>query len=367
VGSGSEVKTVSVVLDAKSATFTVAVTGEEWWVKANSETSGFYRVNYGEDLLKRLTTASLASPVDRLSLQNDIYALAQAGASSTAAFLTIAAGYRAETVYSIWADLSGSLATLLDLYQLEGLPHAEPMCHYLRWLYGPVVLSLGWEAQPTDDATTPLLRALVHGMAAKARDPVVIAEALKRFAAHVSGEQEISVDMRGVVFGIVAGAGGEKEYEQLLAIYRTSDMQEEKVKALQALGGTKDAALLARSLTFAMSDEVRSQDTIYLVAAVSRNPLGRAHAWAWMQGNWEVIAAKFGGGQFMLSNFVTVVCGGWGSERRLAEVTDFFAGREVPGAEMALRQSLEKIKLQAAWMTRDGPTTLTFLQQHAKL
>jgi hypothetical protein len=32
---------------------------------------------------------------------------------------------------------------------------------------------------------------------------------------------------------------------------------------------------------------------------------------------------------------------------------------------MALRQSLEKITLQAAWLTRDGPATLTFLQQHA--
>jgi hypothetical protein len=42
-----------------------------------------------------------------------------------------------------------------------------------------------------------------------------------------------------------------------------------------------------------------------------------------------VVAAKFGGGQFMLSNFVSSVCGGWGSEKRLSEVQDFFAGREV--------------------------------------
>jgi hypothetical protein len=113
------------------------VEGSEWF-KANAEQSAFVRVKYSGDLYGKLTRAleSLAlSPVDRIGLQSDAFALAQAGFMPTIhvcfvfAFfffrvvvwllrpprfvlfqaLTLAKSYINEVDYTVWADLSSNL------------------------------------------------------------------------------------------------------------------------------------------------------------------------------------------------------------------------------------------------------------------
>jgi puromycin-sensitive aminopeptidase len=88
-------------------------------------------------------------------------------------------------------------------------------------------------------------------------------------------------------------------------------LSEERVTILRCLGAFSDEALLQRTLDFAMSDKVRSQDTIYCVSSVAGNSAGRPVAWQWMRDNWQTIFTKYGGGQFMLSNFLKSVCQGY--------------------------------------------------------
>jgi puromycin-sensitive aminopeptidase len=58
---------------------------------------------------------------------------------------------------------------------------------------------------------------------------------------------------------------------------------EESMTILRCLGAFSDEALLQRTLDFAMSDNVRSQDTIdsrhYCVSSVAGNSPGRPVAW----------------------------------------------------------------------------------------
>ncbi len=63
--------------------------------------------------------------------------------------------------------------------------------------------------------------------------------------------------------------GGPAEYDDMLQRYRTSDMHEEKLRALRALGYNDNPQLIKRSLEFALTDEVRSQDIFILTAATA--------------------------------------------------------------------------------------------------
>ena len=76
------------------------------WVKLNPGTIGLYRTAYPAEMTKRLWPAikdQTLPPMDRLGLQNDFYALCQAGNMSTVELLSLMQEFKGETNYTVWA------------------------------------------------------------------------------------------------------------------------------------------------------------------------------------------------------------------------------------------------------------------------
>ena len=67
-----------------------------------------------------------------MSVQNDIFALTEAGAVGTVDALKLAAGYKNEKDYSIWNDLASSLKSLHYLYSAEGCDFLDDFNLYLQ-------------------------------------------------------------------------------------------------------------------------------------------------------------------------------------------------------------------------------------------
>lgn len=53
--------------------------------------------------------------------------------------------------------------------------------------------------------------------------------------------------------------GNEETFDQLVALYHSTDMHEEKDRVSRAMGSSKDKKVLEKVLAFAISDAVRSQ------------------------------------------------------------------------------------------------------------
>jgi len=73
------------------------------WVKFNGGQSGVYRLKTSPKLAEKLSIAvsSLSlSPVDRLGVQNDAFALAKAGLINLSQVLTLVKGYKNEKTLS---------------------------------------------------------------------------------------------------------------------------------------------------------------------------------------------------------------------------------------------------------------------------
>ena len=139
-------------------------------------------------------------------------------------------------------------------------------------------------------------------------------------------------------------------YEKLLELYRQTDLQEEKVRVLSALGSIPDVVLLQKTLDFAFSEEVRSQDVMFIVNGVAQNPLGcelgmflRLHlpfllrvshvfwaAWTWLKTNWAKIVEKFGSG-FTIGRLITYSTTKFSTTEKAEEVKAFFAENKAPG------------------------------------
>ena len=232
---------------------------------------------------------------------------------------------------------------------------------------------LGWEPKADEDHLTKLLRSLVLARMTMLDDAQVIAEAERRFALHVKGEQLIPADFRSTVYKAVLRSGSRKMYDALLQIYREATLHEEKDRVASALGTVKNEDILkdvyihhhhvfnnysivlsfTKVLTFAMSSEVRSQDTVFVISSVSSSKAGRDLAWNYFRDNWDVFSERFKGA-FLLVRLVKTLTENFASEQKALEIDQFFKDHHCAGTERTVQQSVESVRLNAAWLARDA-------------
>lgn len=192
-------------------------------------------------------------------------------------------------------------------------------------------------------------------------DEATIEESKRRFADHIAGKNLLSADLRKAVYCAVLKAGDENTFETLLKLYRENDLHEEKDRILSSLGATKDEALLHRVLDFSMTDEVRSQDTVYVIASATMTYKGRVLAWQFFKDNYGKLTARYKSGN-LLTALVKYTTENFVTEDYARDIEEFFEKHPTPGAQRNIQQSIETVRLNAAWLKRDQQTIEEFFK-----
>ncbi|XP_052816194.1 puromycin-sensitive aminopeptidase-like isoform X1 [Mya arenaria] len=352
----------SVLLEGPSMTVTLENVKPGAWVKLNSGSVGMYRVHYTSEMLDALTPAvrdKTLPPRDRLSLENDLFALARAGLASSVDVLKVTEGFINEDNYTVWSDLSLNLSKIAGMLQYTDGYEAYKV--YERALFGPVAKSLGWEQKEGEGVLKSMLRELALVRLGRYGDPDIVAEARRRFADHCDGKAVLPADLRSPVYVTVLVNGDEDIFNKMLKLYDEADMQEEKVRIARLLGSTKDEKLIKRTLDFALSDKVRSQDSTFVIAGVTGSVKGREMGWQFVKDNWTEIHKRYTGG-FLLARLCKSMTDGFVTEEKAQEVETFFKENTAPGAERSINQALENVHLNAAWMKNQSASVVTFLK-----
>jgi puromycin-sensitive aminopeptidase len=327
-----------------------ALSSDVDWFKVNSDQTGFFRVNYSREDWDRLVPAirSLALPAtDRLGIQNDAYALSRAGILGVTQFLSLAAAYQNETDASVWSDLASNLREIDLLLAAE--PYHGRFRAASRDLFAPAAARSGWDARPGEGHLDALLRSTVLSQAGAYQDPETIRQATNKFKQYLEDRSAVPPDLRGVVISLAAQAGDRVTYDQIWDLEKETSLAEEKIRLLLSLARFTQPELLQETLDRALTDDVRSQDTITVVTAVAGNLDGRQLAWDFVKDRWGEFDRRYGGGGFGLMRLVSV-CGNFTDQEHLDEVEQFFASHPAPAAERTIRQAKERINLHIAWL-----------------
>ncbi|XP_013190703.1 puromycin-sensitive aminopeptidase [Amyelois transitella] len=356
--------TLSTVLEKRTQEVVLENVGEESWVKLNPGTVGYYRTRYPASMLSQLVTAvrdGSLPPLDRLGLLDDCFALVQAGHTHTAESLKLMEAFTNETNFTVWSSISNCLSKLSVLFSHTALD--KPLKNYGRQLFANITRKLGWDAEEKESHLDTLLRSLVLNRMISFEDPETIKEAKIRFERHSSGAAPLAADLRSACYRAALCDADDAMFERFLALYRAADLHEEKDRISRALGAVKDPALLNRVLNFAISDEVRSQDTVFVIVSVAVSRNGRDLAWQFFKDHWQEFIDRYQGGH-LLARLVKYTTENFASEAAALEVEEFFRTHPSPGTERSLQQALETIRLHAAWLRRDLAATSRYLQPY---
>ena len=335
------------------------------WVKLNKGQTGFFRVDYSPDMLAALYPAveSLTLPtLDRLGLVADSYALSRAGVIPATRFLEIAQRCQNETEYAVWNELAAGLSGITRL--LRGEPYYEDLREYVRSIFLPVFSRIGWDSKKKDRMSDTFLRSLVIGQLGAWEDEDVTLESNRRFKEFLADPSSLNPDLRNAVWGIAALSGDEATYEELLGLYQKEELQSEQARYLVTFGRFKDKTLLKRALAFAFSSDVRSQDAGNIISSIALNHVGRELAWEFLKTNWAEIEKRYGEGiSFMISGLISSVVSGMTTPEMKQDVEEFFSKHPVPAADMALRQSLEQVDINIAWLEKNREVVGQWLEE----
>jgi len=121
-----------------------------------------------------------------------------------------------------------------------------------------------------------------------------------------------------------------------------------------------DPKLLERTLEFAVSPDVRSQDALGIVGSVMDNPAGEKLTWDFIQTHWDAIAKA--GGPFASAEVVgntSVFCDAGMRD----QVTEFFAAHKLAAAERTYKQSIERINNCIDFKAQQEPQLAAWLGQ----
>ncbi len=348
------------LLTKKEESFTLP--GCSTWVLGNAGGAGYYRVGYQPEAVRALAkdAETKLTPAQRISLENDIWGSVRVGREPVGDYLAFAQGLQSDRNRAVLEDLLGGLG-----YIGRHLVNDNDRAEYRTWLIqllAPAMKDVGWEPKPGEPDEQKALRArLFNALGYDARDPQAMAEARKIADKALADPSSVDHELAGGAFAIAALNAGPDFYNKVMAGLKNPKSPEEYYMYFFTLPEFSDPKLLQRTLDYAISHDVRSQDALQLVTGVLANPAGQQLAWDFIRQHWSELEKA--GGPFASAQVVgatSVFC----DPGLRDQVTEFFSAHKVAGAERTYKQSIERINNCVNLKTQQEPQLASWLGQH---
>ena len=349
------------LLTKKQETFTLP--GCSTWVLANAGATGYYRTGYEPNAVKALASdaESKLSPAERIVLESDIWASVSVGREPVGDYLAFARGLGSDRNRAVLEDVLDRL-NYIGTYLLTDSDR-ESYRLWLRQYLRPILNDVGEEAKAGESDEQKALRArLFRALGYDARDPEILAQARKIADRALTDPDSVDRELGNSAFALAALNGDQAFYDKLMAALKTPKSPEEYYIALFTLGRFDDPKLLQRTLEYALSPEVRSQDALGLIARVMYNPAGEKLAWDFVRQNWTAVEKS--GGPFASAQVVGATQSFCDATMR-DQVAEFYAAHKIEAAERTYRQSIEQINNCVDLKSQQEPQLASWLGQHS--
>ena len=348
------------LLTKKEATF--ALPGCSNWVFANAGAAGYYRTGYQPETIRAIAAdaETKLTPAERISLHNDIWASVRVGREPVGDYLAYAQGLQGDRNRAVIEDVLVKL-NYIGQYLVNDSDR-DAYRSWLRQYLTPMIKQVGWEPKSGESDEQRTLRArLFAALGYDARDPEALEEARKIADKALSDPASVDHELAGSALAIAAAHGDSEFYDKLMTALKNPKSPEEYYAYFYTLPQFTDPKLLQRTLDFAISSDVRSQDALGLVGNVLGNPDGQKLAWDFVKEHWPELEKA--GGPFASAQVVGATSSFCDAGMR-DQVTEFFNAHKVAAAERTYKQSIERINNCVDLKSQQQPNLASWLGQH---
>ncbi len=360
-GSASRNTAKCELMTKKEESFTL--TGCSTWVLANSGATGYYRTGYSADAVPALAAdaeTKMLTPAERIALLNDIWSSVRVGREPVGDYMALAQGLGSDRNRAVLEEVLGRLNYISQYLTSDS--NRDSYRAWTRQYLSPVMKEVGYEPKPGESDEQRTLRARVFGaLGLDGRDPEALEEGRKMADKALADPSLVDHELAGTAMGLAAINGDAGFYDNVMAGLKSPKSPEEYYGLLYTLPQFGDQKLLLRTLDFALSSDVRSQDALSVITSVMGNPAGEQLAWDYIQSHWDAIAKA--GGPFASAQIVQATSIFCDASKR-DQVTQFFTAHKVEAAERSYKQSIERINNCIDLKSQQEPQLASWLGQH---
>ena len=319
-------------------------------VIVNSGGHGFFRVAYDRALRERITPDVLDSleTIDRFNLVADAWASVIAGRLAALDFLALAESFGNETDLAVWQAIDAGLRGCDRLVDDSSRPE---FARRVRALTAPALGRLGWERTQSEDQLTSQLRGLlVQMLGVRGADPDTIVRCADLFTRGLADPAAVDPEVFAAALAVSAAQARPEHYDACLAAFRAAATPQDAVRFLYALADFDDADLVARTVAFSLTGEVKTQNAPFVIGRAIANRVNGRVAWDLLRQHWADANERFPTNTIvrMVDPVKTL---DQDQDVRLAAA--FFAENPIPQGAKTLAQILERQAVNAALQSRE--------------
>ena len=327
---------------------------------ADAGNTGYYRSAYTADEYAKILAVveTGLTPVERLGLIGDRWALMRAGLAGVGDYLSLVAALRQDPNAAVLED---ALAKVNTVNQRIANDHDKELLNaWVRAQFAPVYAAMG-PAKKHASADEMEMRSALFAVLGGAKDPAVIAEAHRIAEETLKGNTVADGGITGNAMGIAAADGDVAFYEKVMNASKNVNDPETKGQMRGLLTRFNNPELVKRTLDYAVSGEVRNQDSWVLLSTLLQRPETRSQAWEYIRQNWEKVHAQL---TTASGTRIVQATGSFCTEQQRDEVVSFFGTHKVDASERALRKSVDAINECVQLRKTQEPQLATWLETH---
>ncbi|KAK2157985.1 hypothetical protein LSH36_179g02013 [Paralvinella palmiformis] len=306
------------------------------WIKFNYNQYMYYRVNYSDELFRRLieqinNNYTVFSPLDRANLLDDAFNIARAGQVPYEGVLNMTSYMRIEVDWEPWHAAQAGLTYLSDM------------------LY--------------TSADYSLFRAYVQDLTGYRMDKLKVQDG----GTHMENVFAVAPNLRRVVYSFgMQAIGGDEEFAIMWDRYTKATSTQEADNILYGLTWTDKLWLIQKLLDYSTDEtKIRSQDFFTLMDYIGQNKIANGYLWDWVRANYDYIVNRFGLDNRDLGRMVPKIVSGYNTQFQLEEVQSFYERYPDAGTgEQARVDSLDSIQNNIKWLARSEEQIIDWLEKY---
>jgi len=335
-------------------------------VFGNANGRGYYFSEYPPEKVPAIaqTARTSLTPTERLTLLGDEWWMSRAGRHDVGVYFDIASLHASDETPSVIEQIGRSLGTAHDaIVQPSDAPRFE---EWVRRRFGPELMTLGLPGSAADSDDRQSRRAtLVALVGVTGNSPDVQRETRDLALKYIADPMSVPPTLASTTLAVAAYGGDAMLYDLYMAqLPKLTGQPEQYYRFFNALPSFRDPALVQRTLRFAISTDVRTQDTASLIGGLISRSSSQDAAWAFVKANWDTLTRTLG--IFQGIPRIAGAVGAFCSREKRAEVEQFFKEHPVPAAERTLRQAFERIDSCVAVRERQAPAASSWLASAAR-
>ncbi|KAL5019590.1 hypothetical protein ScPMuIL_002482 [Solemya velum] len=345
----------------------LAVLGQDKWILANIQQYGYYRVNYDTNnwrqLIRQLLDNHTVIPTkNRAQIVNDAWSLARAGKLNMTIALDSTTYLFKEREYVPWVAAMNQLAFVETMLQ-----RSEVFGGFSLFMNKTVETYFKELTMNNTNAShmESYKRSLISSQACNFDIESCVNEAKSLYHLWMNKPDVNPIDpgLRGTVYCTAIRHGGVEEWDFAYEQHKISNVAGELSKLRSGMACSSKTWILYRYLQRTlMPDQIRKQDVINTIIAISRNVVGRPLAWDFIRANIDYLTSEFSVGTFSFAKLIKGTTSAFNTEFDLKQLQDFQkASPNAVSATRAMAQSIEATRSNIKWMENNIPIIRVWL------